>query len=440
MTRTKEDLGDEEEVCRLVAQQASRHLLEPLVAGLEKLSTGLKDRQLRALASAVLLETASHAVTLLRHAHDVKLLDGLVDLRPLESKGKEAAQRTERRRLHQAMQNLTRFLLDDPRTHLAPLGKVASQGTPAVHRFVFDALRVKAELRDLSRRYGNLHEEVLRGGSVWLEEDYRKAALNNMRKRWNVVFHDWIAQAVAHYYLLEPAVRHSWVGGGREARSRPTLLTSALRGGRSPDAAERMLPPLGQRLRLLDLGSCGDYFGQEHGHIFDVTALDLAPAEPSVFQCDALKLEVGPPGSQPVLEEGPEGLKRLHRLPAESFDVAVLALLLSHPPSAVARASLVAKARRLLVRDGCGLLVIADAAASVGRMMPGDEPPPWVEAVERAGFQLLKYPEMHFSKLRDSKFGLVNRAACFSFATVPLEGEPEVVPLRLLTDKPGEAE
>ena len=150
----------------------------------------------------------------------------------------------------------------------------------------------------------------------------------------------------------------------------------------------------GRRLRLLDVGSCYNPFSPESLRVilgrgdggagggadamFEVTALDLAPAHESVLQCDFLALEVGPPGSEPVTAAPAEGggPARLLRLPKQSMDVVTLSLVLSYLPSPEQRASIVRKAAELLRRppEGCGLLLIL-TPLSVNRLRcpDGDE-------------------------------------------------------------------
>lgn len=197
------------------------------------------------------------------------------------------------------------------------------------------------------------------------------------------------------------------------------------------------MPPAGTKLKLLDVGSCCNYFGAEHGERFDVTAVDLAPAHPSVLACDFLKLGVGRPESpMEVSQEEAPSCGSLRSLPSGSFDVAVFALLLSVLPSPAARGLAVAKVRRLL-RDapGRGLLIVADTANSIGRHNdPAARKAGWVAAVEAAGFRLLRDPQMHLTRKRgQDRGGYCQRAACWSFVTagVPAGAEPVPLPLRI---------
>ncbi|CAE8584484.1 unnamed protein product [Polarella glacialis] len=409
------------------------YLKPPLVTELLSIHPDLSPAAASAAAAAFLQQAALVATDLLRRSPSERrrLMDGLADLRPPDPK--EAAGRVQRRRVHQALQNLSRFLLDWPRQRLVSLTSAAAGGRNALKRFVEEAIGTKRQLRIVSRSFGTLHEQVLRSSRDGRPDEklaaaYRDAALENMRKRWNVAFHEWCAEAITYYYLLDAEVRQRWVFGSRGDRSRVTVLSHMRKAGQegktaSWEALAAVLPAQGARLKMVDLGSCGNFFGNECRHHFDVTALDLAPADTSVFECDCLDLTVGPAGSMPVVSKegrigGGAGL--LRQLPAQGFRVAVLGLLLSYIADPSLRAQIVAKVRQLLPSDSSGLLIIADTVASVGRHTCVARPPgTWIAAVEAAGFRLLTDPQMHFASLRDSKTGAVNRAACFSFATVP---------------------
>ena len=71
-----------------------------------------------------------------------------------------------------------------------------------------------------------------------------------------------------------------------------------------------------------------------------VTAFDLRPGAPQVYRADALALRVGPPGSDAQVEppaDAADGAGRLLALPAGSFHVTVLSLVLSYIPEPLHR-------------------------------------------------------------------------------------------------------
>eukprot|EP00929_Paragymnodinium_shiwhaense_P064753 TRINITY_DN32480_c0_g1_i1.p1 TRINITY_DN32480_c0_g1~~TRINITY_DN32480_c0_g1_i1.p1 ORF type:complete len:614 (+),score=96.78 TRINITY_DN32480_c0_g1_i1:71-1912(+) len=416
------------------------------------------------LSYSFLMEACAVIWPLLERPAKGGLLDGLVDLRAASQVfGKKASSlRLRRRRLHQGLLNLTRYLLDDVRERLTPLVALSAQPKGAgnaseasMAAFVKDSLAEKLRLRLLSRDFGRLHEQFMQRSSRRSDflAAYRDSARENMRKRWNIAFHEWCAETFNFYYLMDAERRERWVHGTQKERSRTTLLHHATRNVQrrlddSVDADDwkcwsdyysTCLPPPGQSLRLLDVGSCSNYFGTEWSHCFDVTALDIAPAEDSVYESDFLELNVGDAETSPVVREGDLGAKALESLPARSFDVAVMALMLSFVTSPEDRFEAVAKVRQLLPANDRGLLIIADTWAAVGRFFGQNSRPPWADAVEAAGFKLLPDPQLRWTQEK-LPTGQRSRAACYTFATVPLEevqppaegsGRPQ---LRLLFD------
>lgn len=119
-------------------------------------------------------------------------------------------------------------------------------------------------------------------------------------------------------------------------------------------------------LRLLDIGSCYNPFNrlnEDLNNLFEVTALDLCPADDTVLRCDFLDVEIGPEGSEPVISVDPNvksGQKVLHRLPRCSFDIITICLVLSYLPDSFQRGKIILKATELLKRppEGAALLFI----------------------------------------------------------------------------------
>ena len=205
------------------------------------------------------------------------------------------------------------------------------------------------------------------------------------------------------------------------------------------------------KIRLLDVGSCYNPFGTETGassSLLDVTALDLYPAHPSVLQCDFLNLAVGSPDSAPVTV-GPSGsstisssssgtgnqdttldptqMTKLLQLPAGSFDVVTMSLVLNYLPSPVHRELMIAKARQLLIGTGHsqhphhrGLLLIVEKHSIFGKdhvecnnlysAGKGALLKNFKQSICNLGFELVKYREMEPVNNR--------RSHLFAFATV----------------------
>jgi 25S rRNA (adenine(2142)-N(1))-methyltransferase, Bmt2 len=134
-------------------------------------------------------------------------------------------------------------------------------------------------------------------------------------------------------------------------------------------------------IRLVDVGSCYNPIGKSANQAaFSVTPLDLCPVDPSVYQCDFLDLEIGPRGSVPEIvpaatavsehsenftavssgiENGTEKSTeskspKLLRLPAASYDVVAMSLVLNYLPTPALREKMIKKARQLLIPPGEG--------------------------------------------------------------------------------------
>jgi 25S rRNA (adenine(2142)-N(1))-methyltransferase, Bmt2 len=217
------------------------------------------------------------------------------------------------------------------------------------------------------------------------------------------------------------------------------------------DAAGNVLPPQPARsIRLVDVGSCYNPIGKsENAAAFCVTALDLCPVDPSVYQCDFLELGIGPRGSSPVFHRkeadnscvmsgsssggvvatnegdaisglnGVDGVshsqsqsggsEKLLQLPAESYDVVSMSLVLNYLPTPVLREDMIRKARQLLIPPGdagqphrAGILLITEKESIFSNDKKGDVEDgllvtksslleSWISTIESLGFKLVTY-------------------------------------------------
>jgi len=188
--------------------------------------------------------------------------------------------------------------------------------------------------------------------------------------------------------------------------------------------------PHGTRIKLLDVGSCYNPIGRSSNtDVFDVTALDLYPADPSVYQCDFLNIAIGDHDSQPqiipaqqsetntdsVLPQGRDK-QRLASLPKGSFDVVTMSLVLNYLPSPEQRLTMIRNARALLRTPPVpvlgpsgeiinsphsgGLLLIAEKESIFGSLESCIETvgqnkmallSSWKQAIINEGFSLVKY-------------------------------------------------
>ena len=406
---------------------------------------GASPSEATALASELLSQLSleiGHCFAL-PHADRGGRLDGLMDLSPA------CGPREFRRRLHQALASMVRWYLHDPAVHLSDIRVGAS--SQELRTAASNAIERKRSLRrrcQSSVAYSTSPPslESLEGEEIEEFADVDAAAVHGL-KQWSKAFKEWCVEAVRNYFLLDPSLRSRWLTGRREERSRVSVLTHELRRLATRRFAQG-LPRLGEeqwaalvqraaqdvlvhRPKLLDVGSCTNYFGRLYGNILDVTALDLAPGHPSVLPCNFLELRIGP-GEQDLGLQGLNGDRPALEQPASHFDVVIMSLLFSVLPSPEARGIAAAKARRLLKGSGHGLLIVADTKGTVGTHRK-NRSSAWVQAVEANGFQLASDPQMHLSKEQvKGRNGYWQRSFCWSFWTSHCPREP--VPIPLLSD------
>jgi hypothetical protein len=121
------------------------------------------------------------------------------------------------------------------------------------------------------------------------------------------------------------------------------------------------------KIRILDVGSCYNPL-QRSSHttsgLYDVLAIDLFPKDDSVIKCDFLGLQLTEAGSPPVFHyDEVTKTKSLVSLPARSFDVIVMSLVLNYIPNHKLREEMIQKASMLLcsppysVNSVCNLLM-----------------------------------------------------------------------------------
>ena len=395
------------------------------------------------------LEVA-HILTLPALQRDARL-DGLMDLSPIPADTPRA--REQRRRLYQALDNMVRWFLHDPESYLDVSGDAS---TEELRSFAASAIVRKRSLRRLSQSNVAFStrppSDIIPSSEE--EPDVDAAAVHGL-KQWSKAFKEWCFETVVRYFLLDPEVRSRWLTGGRAERSRVSVLTGELRKAIAAKHLEGSLPLIQEefaslirqladrvlvdRPRVLDVGSCNNYFGRLHGQSLDVTAVDMAPGHYSVLACNFLELPISPHGSSFQLERGPLGGPgyEAKSLPAGHFDVVIMALFFSILPGSEARGMAAAKARQLLKKTpGLGLLIIADTKGTVGRHADSEaRNSAWVAAVEANGFQLAKDPQLHLSKEHvKGRPGYWQRAFCWTFVTAPPAESCAATSIPLLSD------
>ena len=112
------------------------------------------------------------------------------------------------------------------------------------------------------------------------------------------------------------------------------------------------------KLKVLDVGSCyNPFLTGPYNTPFDITALDLCPTDPTVYQSDFLTLKIGPKLSEPLIHNGSvdgtgKPINRLIQLPEHTYHAVTMSLVLNYLPTPITRLNMVRRARRLLVHAG----------------------------------------------------------------------------------------
>lgn len=162
------------------------------------------------------------------------------------------------------------------------------------------------------------------------------------------------------------------------------------------------LTPLGNsensectKYKLLDAGSCYNPFNQFE--IFDVVAVDIAPANNEVFKCDFLNLSI----SDRNLTESDQTIIELKE---SSFDVIVFSLLLEYFPSPKQRLKCCLNAYKLLKNQGILVIITPDSnhVGSNSKIFKS-----WRYVLAKEGFIRVKYeklPYIHCMVFRKAQF------------------------------------
>eukprot|EP01032_Pedospumella_encystans_P021740 gene21740-24655_t len=212
--------------------------------------------------------------------------------------------------------------------------------------------------------------------------EYSSAAASMGSKTWVVECNQWMETFAINYFRLGGVRKHHI----KKQRSQFKGIERAKADIDAENAEFAKLPSdllstYGSKIRLLDVGSCYNPFKHsENASQLDVTALDLYPSDPSVYQCDFLGLQVGATDSAPIIVDASESTEQGHepdfkrqrtasdvahskvsshssggvsqclkQLPAAAYDAIVMSLVLNYLPTSEQRLEMVRKARALLV-------------------------------------------------------------------------------------------
>ena len=129
----------------------------------------------------------------------------------------------------------------------------------------------------------------------------------------------------------------------------------------------------GNAPRVLDVGSSYDACGELRQRGFHVDAVDLVPADPRVYSCDFLSIDIfsREEGSSRVRKRSDVGhygetderewSYAIDSFPCALYDVVIMTLVVTFLPSEELRGQMVGNARALLKRNG--LLLLVDSAS-----------------------------------------------------------------------------
>ena len=188
----------------------------------------------------------------------------------------------------------------------------------------------------------------------------------------------------------------------RVEHNMPTLVPLELLPTSGSDIEKIVQGMFGSRKwKLLDVGSCYNPF--KRFDKFEVTAVDIAPAHPSVLLCDFLNVDISE--SRIRFEHKLPG-NRLHRIESGSFDIVIFSLLLSYFPSTQQRVQSCINAHKALSLHGILLIITPDSSHQnrhAGMMRS------WKQCIESIGFHRWRYikdTHLHCMAFRKTKIAV----------------------------------
>eukprot|EP00048_Salpingoeca_helianthica_P006993 m.105179 g.105179 ORF g.105179 m.105179 type:complete len:402 (-) comp14194_c2_seq1:86-1291(-) len=198
--------------------------------------------------------------------------------------------------------------------------------------------------------------------------------------------------AVAHEPSLEAKVDENVAQKNAPSESKKRthdqVEESSLSGGEPPLS----VPPFGQ-LAVLDVGSCFNPFARFPD--LQVTAVDIAPAVPTVLRCDFSSSTLCVANQHLCAAGHCESA-----LSTQSFHAIIFCLLLSYMPSGELRLQCCLNARRALKQHGL-LLIVSPDSNHVGKGAVWMKS--WKACLEQIGFSRWRYeklPHLHCMAFR----------------------------------------
>lgn len=170
----------------------------------------------------------------------------------------------------------------------------------------------------------------------------RNSSKGNQGKEHNRI--EWAVQFCLDYFGAAELVSLQYQRD-RELRILSSMNTSLTQG-----VYDSWQGNLNGRLKLLDVGSCYNPFSQYDQ--FDVTAIDIAPANSDVIECDFLSA---------TIDRDSTTTPRSAILHMASYDIVVFSLLLEYMPTSGQRMLCCRKAYELLRPEGVLIVITPDS-------------------------------------------------------------------------------
>jgi 25S rRNA (adenine(2142)-N(1))-methyltransferase, Bmt2 len=250
-------------------------------------------------------------------------------------------------------------------------------------------------------------------------QSYADAASFMGTKDWVVQCNQWLL-TYSQEYFLQDGCKNAYIK--RRRADYRQQYSSSLPSDVVASYQDQLSSFPRRKIRLLDVGSCyNPLVSLEGSENFEITALDICPAVPSVFQSNFLELEISDSSSEMVVtnEANSSGSAKLLSLPAEYFDVVAMSLVLSYLPTPDMRRTMIQKAWKLLDFQEqrphhSGILLIVEKDSIFTK--PSDDKSQsllsvWREAFSSNGFESVKYDKKSFSNRKAHIFAFRRTAS-----------------------------
>ena len=194
----------------------------------------------------------------------------------------------------------------------------------------------------------------------------------------------WCVDVCDEYFVGGALVKMIGKDLRRQEHNMRTLVPPELLPSSDTDLERTVQEMFGfRKWKLLDVGSCYNPFSKFDK--FEVTAIDIAPAHPTVLSCDFLSVNILESSTK---FDGESLGNSLQHIKAGSFDIVIFSLLLSYFPSTQQRLQCCINAHKALCLHGILIIITPDSSHQnrhAGMMKS------WKQCIESLGFHRWKY-------------------------------------------------